>query len=51
LSEVSSEVTFQIPQSESEKFSRFFTELDENLEELGIKSYGVGVTTLEEVFF
>mmetsp|Transcript_22180 Transcript_22180/g.21974 ORF Transcript_22180/g.21974 Transcript_22180/m.21974 type:complete len:742 (-) Transcript_22180:1165-3390(-) len=50
LSEVSSEVTFQIPQSESEKFEQFFTELDESLKQLRIKSYGVGVTTLEEVF-
>jgi hypothetical protein len=24
--------------------------LDENLERLGIRSYGVGITTLEEVF-
>ncbi|CAI2381272.1 unnamed protein product [Moneuplotes crassus] len=50
LSEVSSEVTFQIPQSESVKFEEFFTELDNSLEKLQIKSYGVGVTTLEEVF-
>ena len=27
-----------------------FTEMDANLESLKIKSYGVGVTTLEEVF-
>ena len=50
LSEVSSEITFQIPQNESEKFQDFFTELDNSLKTLRIKSYGVGVTTLEEVF-
>lgn len=50
LSEVSSEVTFQIPQTESSKFEDFFTELDQSLRDLRIKSYGVGVTTLEEVF-
>lgn len=50
LSEVSSEITFQIPQAESEKFEMFFMDLDENLKNLKIKSYGVGVTTLEEVF-
>ena len=50
LSEVSSEITFQIPQNESEKFEEFFTELDGSLKDLGIKSYGIGVTTLEEVF-
>ena len=32
LSEVSSEIVFQIPQSSSEKFNDFFTELDERLD-------------------
>ncbi|CAI2386299.1 unnamed protein product [Moneuplotes crassus] len=50
LSEVSSEVTFQMPMTESHKFESFFTDLDNSLEDLKIKSYGVGVTTLEEVF-
>jgi ATP-binding cassette subfamily A (ABC1) protein 3 len=50
LSEVSSEITYQIPTTESDKFEQFFTELDDSLESLKIKSYGVGVTTLEEVF-
>jgi ATP-binding cassette, subfamily A (ABC1), member 3 len=50
LSEVSSEVTYQIPQNESNKFETFFTDLDQSLKILKIKSYGVGVTTLEEVF-
>ena len=50
LSEVSSEITFQIPQNESDKFEDFFTDLDNSLQLLRIKSYGVGVTTLEEVF-
>lgn len=50
LSEVSSEVTYQIPQTESDKFESFFTDLDQSLRDLRIKSYGVGVTTLEEVF-
>ena len=50
LSEVSSEVTYQIPQNESNRFEEFFTDLDASLERLKIKSYGVGVTTLEEVF-
>ena len=50
LSEVSSEVTYQIPQNESNRFEEFFTDLDASLGKLRIKSYGVGVTTLEEVF-
>lgn len=50
LSEVSSEMIFQLPQSASAVFKDFFEELDESLENLRVKSYGVGVTTLEEVF-
>lgn len=50
LSEVSSEMTFQLPTEASSAFKDFFTELDLNLDSLGIRSYGVGITTLEEVF-
>lgn len=50
LNEVSSEMVYQLPQTSSEKFERFFKDLDENLNSLRIRSYGVGVTTLEEVF-
>lgn len=50
LSEVSSEMTFQLPTESSTLFKDFFTELDNNLDTLGIRSYGVGITTLEEVF-
>lgn len=50
LSEVSSEVVYQIPQSCSSRFESFFEILDKSLDRLGIKFYGVGVTTLEEVF-
>ncbi len=50
LSEVSSEMTFQLPAESSQQFKDLFTELDNNLENLGIRSYGVGITTLEEVF-
>lgn len=50
LQEVSSEITFQLPSSSSNKFKEFFESFDENLSALGIRSYGVGITTLEEVF-
>ena len=50
LSEVSSEVTFQLPLESSSQFKDFFYELDQSLSQLGVRSYGVGVTTLEEVF-
>lgn len=50
LSEVSSEMTFQLPTESAAQFKEFFNQLDSNLEALGIRSYGVGITTLEEVF-
>ncbi|TNV87329.1 hypothetical protein FGO68_gene5519 [Halteria grandinella] len=50
LSEVSSEMTFQLPTESSSQFKRFFNSLDRHHEKLGIRSYGVGITTLEEVF-
>lgn len=50
LQEVSSEMTFQLPSQSSSQFKEFFNQFDNNLGELGINSYGVGITTLEEVF-
>jgi hypothetical protein len=31
-------------------FKNFFTDFDNNLSKIGVRSYGVGITTLEEVF-
>jgi hypothetical protein len=50
LSEISSEITFQIPRNLSEKFKVFFENFDKELDSLGIQSYGISVTSLEEVF-
>lgn len=50
MQEVSTEMTFQIPERASHGFKSFFKDLDQNQEKLGINSYGVGITTLEEVF-
>ena len=50
LSEVSSEITFQLPNDSVRSFKEFFHQLDQRKEQLGFKSYGIGVTTLEEVF-
>lgn len=50
LSEVSSEISYQLPNAAIGRFKDFFTEMDEKKAELEIKSYGIGVTTLEEVF-
>jgi hypothetical protein len=43
-------MTFQLPSDSASQFKDFFTQLDGALDVLGIRSYGVGITTLEEVF-
>jgi ATP-binding cassette subfamily A (ABC1) protein 3 len=48
--EVSSEVTFMIPQFLSYKFTTFFDSFDRDLESIGVRSYGISVPTLENVF-
>ena len=50
LSDVSAEFALQLPLESTHKFQGLFDELDANLQRLGISSYGVSVTTLEEVF-
>lgn len=50
LQEVSTEISYQLPEQVSGKFKDFFNSLDKDLEKLGLDSYGVGITTLEEVF-
>lgn len=50
LSEIQGEMTIQIPKDYTVLFKDFFEEFDEKLEELDILSYGISVTTLEEVF-
>lgn len=48
--EVSSEFTVKIPSHLSFKFKDFFVTLDNELSAIGVRSYGISVTTLEEVF-
>ena len=50
LSDAGKEISFQLPFSESTKFPKLFSELDVNMQALKLQSYGVSVTTLEEVF-
>lgn len=50
LSEVSSEITFQVPNDSAKNFKTFFERFDREVSGLGITSYGVSITTLEEVF-
>ncbi|ETL98521.1 hypothetical protein L917_04425, partial [Phytophthora nicotianae] len=50
LSNVGSEIAFQLPLHSSSEFATMFAEMDRQLQTLGLLSYGVSVTTLEEVF-
>jgi len=50
LSCVGAEVSFQLPRTATNAFKALFEGLDKHKEELGIETYGVSVTTLEEVF-
>jgi ABC-type multidrug transport system ATPase subunit len=50
LTNVGTEVTVQLPFAASSQFSTLFQKLDNTMESLGIQSYGMSVTTLEEVF-
>lgn len=43
-------MTFQLPFNASDCFVPLFTELDARLDELHLNTYGVSVTTMEEVF-
>ncbi|CAG9322388.1 unnamed protein product [Blepharisma stoltei] len=49
-SDVHAEIAFRLPIGSATKFEDFFQSLDNRKSELKIRSYGVSVTTLEEVF-
>lgn len=50
LSNVSAEVAFQLPLATVTEFPNLFEDIDKNLVKLKINSYGISITTLEEVF-
>jgi ATP-binding cassette subfamily A (ABC1) protein 3 len=45
-----SELTYILPESYIKSFQKVFQEIEENSKSLGIESYGVSLTSLEEVF-
>ena len=49
-SNIATELTLQLPDSAVRHFSKMFADLDKNKKELNFAEYGIGVTTLEEVF-
>lgn len=50
ITDAGAELSMEMPISSSSKFQELFEYFDNNLESLGIRSYGMSVTTLEEVF-
>jgi hypothetical protein len=44
------EVSYLVPKDQTSNFKRFFETLDSQLDEYEVKSYGVSMTSLEEVF-
>ena len=50
LSEIQGEMTIQIPRDYTHMFKDFFGQFDNDLAGLDIQTYGVSITTLEQVF-
>jgi ATP-binding cassette subfamily A (ABC1) protein 3 len=50
LNDVGTEMSFQLPFSASGAFPSLFEQIEKSQEKLGLESYGISVTTLEEVF-
>jgi len=50
LSDVGGECSFQVPSEASGRFPALFEELEASRDALGVRSYSIGATTLEEVF-
>lgn len=50
VNDIGAEVFFRIPLDQSPHFPAFFRAVDQRKAEIGVRSYAVSVTTLEEVF-
>jgi ATP-binding cassette subfamily A (ABC1) protein 1 len=50
LTNVGTEMSFQLPLGAASRFAPMFEQLDAEIDNGGIVTYGVGVTTLDEVF-
>ena len=48
--EVHEEISFVVPKNEAQNFGGFFETLDQRLDEFDIRSYGVSMSNLEDVF-
>lgn len=48
--DISMEIKFQLPATESSKFEELFADFENNKDKYGIQTFGISLTTLEEVF-
>ncbi|XP_017106501.2 phospholipid-transporting ATPase ABCA3 isoform X1 [Drosophila bipectinata] len=48
--DIGAELSYQLPDSASSKFEDMFGELEKESDELHLNGYGVGITSMEEVF-
>lgn len=48
--DVGTELSYQMPVESSKNFTELFRELEDNSDYLGVESYGISLTTLEDVF-
>ncbi|XP_017056192.1 phospholipid-transporting ATPase ABCA3 isoform X3 [Drosophila ficusphila] len=48
--DIGAELSYQLPDSASAKFEEMFGQLEEQSQELHLNGYGVGITSMEEVF-
>lgn len=48
--DVAAELSYILPSERSSEFENMFMEMNERQQELGFLSYGISVTTMEEVF-
>ena len=49
-SNISAELSYQLPSESSQHFPQLFTVLEQQRQQLGISSFGASITTMEEVF-
>lgn len=49
-SQISAEISYLLPFSESQKFEKLFNEVEAQMSSLGVNSFGSSATTMEEVF-
>lgn len=50
MGDIGRELKYVLPTQELDKFERLFEDLEERSESLCISSYGVSLTTMEDVF-